>query len=237
MKNYIVPLFACGLVLLSCTKNQSEESKIRLRVAVSNATNTTAKSNSLTGKINENVIFTSFRISIRDVVFKNDDDPNSDLATDEVQFRGPYQLDLINGGDLLTQTIGDAVVPDGRYKEVRFKFHKDEDLPQTDSLFDRSIYIEGTINEIPFIFWHDTSENLDVARNTGVQVSGGVINFTLDFQMDQFLSALKEIDLNLAVDGNENGIIEIYPNDTDGNQEIAKDLKDNIKATADLLNE
>ena len=237
MKHYLFFIFAFGLVLSSCSKSQSEESKIRLRVAVSNATTTTAKSNLLTGKINENVIFTSFRISIRDVVFKNDDDPNSDLATDEVQFKGPYQLDLINGGDLRTQTIGDAVVPDGRYKEVRFKFHKDEDLPQTDSLFDRSIYIEGTINDIPFIFWHDTSENLDVARTTGVQVSGGVINFTLNFQMDQFLSALKEIDLNLAADGNENGIIEIYPNDTDGNQEIAKDLKDNIKATADLLNE
>ena len=54
--------------------------------------------------------------------------------------------------------------------------------------------------------------------------------------MSQFLSSLKQIDLNQALDGNKNGIIEIFPNDEDGNRDIADDLKDNIKETADLIN-
>ena len=170
------------------------------------------------------------------MVFKNDDDPNSSLDTDEIQFRGPYQIDLLNGADALTQTIGTTVVPDGLYKELRFKFHKDEDLPATDDLFDKSIYIEGTIDGTPFVFWHDTSENLDVGRTTGVEVIGGTVEFTVTFDLSQFLSSFNQIDLSTATDNNQDGIIEIYPNDGDGNQDIADKLKDNIKATADIIN-
>lgn len=236
MKNSFIILMASALFIVGCSKDDNDDSRIRLSLNALNASGTTAKSTSYIGKNNENVIFTDFRISIRDVVFKNDDDPNSNLDTDEIQFRGPYQIDLLNDGDALSQTIGDVVVPDGMYKELRFKFHKDEDLPSTDKLFDKSIYIEGTIDGQPFIFWHDTSENLDVGRSTGVKVAGNVINFTVAFDMSQFLSSLKQIDLSQALDGNENGIIEIFPNDEDGNRDIADDLKNNIKETADLIN-
>ncbi|MBC31835.1 MAG: hypothetical protein CMH48_13455 [Muricauda sp.] len=235
MKHSFLFAMLISLFIVGCSNDDGDDGRIRLKVSATNSNGTSAKTASFTGKNNENVIFTDFRISIRDVVFKNDDDPNSNLDTDEIQFRGPYQIDLLDGGDALTQTIGDVVVPDGIYKELRFKFHKDEDLPATDKLFDKSIYIEGTIDGQPFVFWHDTSENLDVGRSTGVEVVGGMVNFTVEFDMSQFLGSLKQIDLTQATDGNENGIIEIFPNDEDGNQEIAKDLKDNIKETADLI--
>lgn len=235
-KSIYFSVLLAAMLLVSCSKSDSDDSRIRLKVASVNAPGISGKSAAFTGKNNDGIVFTDFRISIRDVVFKNDDDPNSSLDTDEIQFRGPFQIDLLSDGDAITQTIGDAIVPDGRYKELRFKFHKDEDLPTSDLLYDRSIYIEGTIDGVPFIFWHDTSENLDVGRSTGVDVAGGVVNFTVEFDISQFLSSLKTIDLHQAVDGNQNGLIEIFPNDQDGNQEIAKDLKDNIKETADLIN-
>jgi hypothetical protein len=219
------------LAIMSCS-NDNDGGSIQFELK---AVNTASKST--VQKIgNAIVIFTDFRISIRDVVFKNEDDPNSSLDTDEIQFRGPYQIDLLNGVDVITQTIGEAFVPDGLYKELRFKFHKDENLPVTDKLYDRSIYIEGTIDGKPFTFWHDTSENLDMGRTTGVSVQNGSVNFTVQFDISQFLSSLHQIDLSQANDANDNGMIEIFPNDQDGNQEIAKDLKDNIKATADLIN-
>ena len=219
------------LAIISCS-TENDDGSILLEVK---AVNTASKANALK-VVNANVVFTDFRISIRDVVFKNDDDPNSNLDTDEIQFRGPYQIDLLDNSNAITQTIGEAFVPDGLYKELRFKFHKDEDLSATDNLFDKSIYIEGTLDGKPFVFWHDTSENLDLGRSTGVRVQNGVVNFTVQFDISQFLSSLHQIDLSQATDANENGIIEIFPNDQDGNQEIAKDLKDNIKATADLIN-
>lgn len=227
-------LLSVAIVMASCS-NDSNEGKINLKLAALNSPGTSGKSVSVIGKGNENVVFTDFKISIRDVVFKNDDDPNSNLDTDEIQFRGPYQVDLLDGTDALTQTIGSIVVPDGLYKELRFKFHKDEDMQGNEDLFDKSIYIEGTIDGTPFVFWHDTSENLDVGRNTGVQVVDGTVNFTVTFNMEQFLSSFNEIDLSLATDNNQDGVIEIYPNDEDGNQDIADKLKENIKATADII--
>ena len=235
-KSIYLSVILSAMILASCTKSDDDDSSIRLKMAAVNALGISGKSTIFSGKNNDGIVFTDFRISIRDVVFKNDDDSSSSLDTDEIQFRGPYQVDLLNDGDALTQTIGDAVVPDGMYKELRFKFHKDEDLPANDVLYDRSIYIEGTIDGVPFVFWHDTSENLDVGRSTGVQVAGGMVDFTVEFDISQFLSSLTTIDLHQAVDGNQDGLIEIFPNDQDGNQDIADALKDNIKETADLIN-
>ena len=235
MKNLkIFILLITFLGMISCTGDENTEASIRLTMKATNQS--ASKVSTSKTSLNSEVVFTDFRISIRDVVFKNDDDDNSSLDTDEVQFRGPYQIDLLNDSDALTQTIGDAFVPDGLYKEMRFKFHKDEDLPTTDDLFDRSIYIAGIIDGNPFVFWHDTSENLDLGRSTGVLVQNGVVNFTVQFNIHQFLSSLNQIDLSTATDNNNNGLIEINPNDEDGNQNIAAELKENIKMAADLLN-
>ncbi|MFY7670259.1 hypothetical protein ACOSP6_04160 [Tenacibaculum sp. MEBiC06402] len=222
-------------LFFSCSSDENTDGRINLSVAANNSavSNKTTQVNSK----NSTVVFTEFKISIRDVVFKNDDDPNSSLDTDEVMFRGPYHIDLMANGTALEQTIGDVAVPDGTYKELRFKFHKDKTLPTTDKLYDKSIYIEGTVNDKKFIFWHDTSENLDVGRSTGVTVTEGIVNLTVEFKIQQFLNSLNQIDLSQAVDGNQNGVIEINPNDQDGNQDIAKQLKENIKETADLINQ
>ncbi|WP_411893843.1 hypothetical protein [Winogradskyella sp. A2] len=236
MKRAILLIFILSLFSLSCSKEESDQSRIKLKVSAVNDEGLSSRSIMVKSGNNENVVLTDFRISIRDVVFKNDDDSSSNLDTDEIRFRGPYQIDLLDDASALSQTIGNVVVPDGLYKELRFKFHKDEDLPITNELYDKSIYIEGTINDQPFIFWHDTSENLDIGRSTGVRVNGGMVDLTVQFDISQFLSSLKQIDLTEATDDNNNGIIEIYPNDQDGNQDMAKDLKDNIKETADLIN-
>ena len=225
----VLNIIVATLLLMSCSK-EDEGSKISLDFS----TKTLAKS-SITKNLNTNVVFTDFKISIRDVIFKNDDDPNSNLDTDEIQFRGPYQIDLLEGGDAISKTIGEVLVPDGLYKEMRFKFHKDENLPTTDKLYDRSIYIEGTIDGVPFVFWHDTSENLDVGRSTGIKVQNNIVDFTVHFDISQFMSSLHQLDLSEATDNNEDGLIEIFPNDEDGNQELAKKLKENIKAAANLL--
>ena len=234
-KLFLLLLLSLNFAFISCSTDDNRGGGT-IGLAVSAVNPNSFRSPIIQNRIPVEVIFTDFRISIRDVVFKNDDDGSNGFSTDEIHFRGPFQIDLLNGSDALTQTIGNVFVPDGLYKELRFKFHKDEDLPSTDNLFDRSIYMEGTIDDIPFVFWHDTSENLDVGRSTGVLVEGNVVNFTVEFDISQFLNSLHQIDLSLATDNNKDGLIEIYPNDNDGNQDIADKLKDNIKMAADLLN-
>lgn len=241
MKN-VLKFIAYGLLftglgsLASCSEDDpSPVGTVNLSVRTSGSN--TFTSARMMSRTKAEVVITDFQISIRDVIFKTDadDDGVSDDST-EVAFRGPYQLDLLNGSDAITETIGSAEIPNGIYEELRFKFHKDEDLSSDEPLYDKSIFVSGTIDGTPFEMWHDTSENLDVGKNSGgVVVSDNVVNLTVTFSIDQFMSSLVQIDLSDAVDGNQDGMIEINPNDRDGNKDIADDLKENIKEAADLL--
>ncbi len=235
---YLSVLFLFVGLITSCSDNDPLPTGIVSLKIKSSGSNTIITSGRIsTGRSNAAIVITDFRLSIRDVSFKNEDDANPEFDTLDITLRGPYQLDLLNDADALTQTIGDVVVPNGTYKELRFKLHKDEDLPATNPLFDRSIFIAGTIDDVPFEMFHDTSENLDVGKSTGITVAGGTVNITVNFTIDQFLSSLNQIDLADAVDGNQDGLIEINPNDPDGNKALADLLKENIKEAADLLNE
>ncbi|MDH5609014.1 MAG: hypothetical protein OEY56_06005, partial [Cyclobacteriaceae bacterium] len=136
----------------------------------------------------------------------------------------------------LSQSIGSAVIPNGTYQELRFKFHKDRTVDVAHPLYDRSIFVKGTIDGVPFEMWHDTSENLDLRKNAGgVTVNDNVVDLVVNFTIDQFLTSRYIIDLSLAKDGDLDGLIEINPNDEDGNKDIADTLKENIKEAADLL--
>lgn len=223
-------LIIIPLSIISCNNDPSGIGTVNLKMQASG--NTIINSG---GRLEGTVEITDFRLSIRDVAFKNEDDNLPEFDTIDIKFSGPYQLDLLSGADPLVETIGAAEIPNGNYKEIRFKLHKDEDLASTDDLFDRSIFLAGNIDGTPFEMWHDTSENLDVGRSTGVIVLDNQINISVNFSIDQFLNSLHIIDLTQAVDGNGDGLIEINTNDPDGNKEIADLLKENIKEAADLI--
>ncbi len=179
-----------------------------------------------------NVKITDFKLSFRDVEFKKD---QSDLDSTEVEFRGPFDVDLMNESEALSQTIGTVDIPDGTYKVLRFKLHKDRDRLETDPLYDRSLFMEGTIDGSPFVFWHDASENFDIENVGGIMVAENNVDIEVHFNIDQFLNVVHTIDLSQAADTDEDGIIEINPDDDDDNGEIANQLKENIKAAADLI--
>ena len=134
-----------------------------------------------------------------------------------------------------TETIGTVEVPNGTYQQLRFKFHKDEDLAQSEPLFDRSLFIKGMVGDKPFELWHDTSENFDIGKNEGIVVANNEIDLIVNFSVSQFLRSLHEVDLSLAEDRDQNGLIEINTNDSDGNKEIVDAIKENIKFSADLI--
>jgi hypothetical protein len=220
--------FAAGLI--SCNSDETTTGVVNLKSEVAGSTSINTG-----GRLAAAIEITEFMISIRDVSFKNEDDANPEFDTLDVKFRGPYLLDLLNAGDAVTETIGAQEIPNGNYKEIRFKLHKDEDLASSSDLYDRSIFLAGTIDGTPFEMWHDTSENMDVGRTTGVVVMDNEVSLSVVFNVDQFLNSVHNIDLTQAVDGNNDGLIEINPNDVDGNKDIADELKDNIKAAADLM--
>ena len=225
MKKNILFLTAI-LLFISCSKD-NENGGVSLTFKGHNHTLKSA-----TVFAEADVSITDFRLSIRDVEFKMDE---SDLDSSEVEFRGPFDVDLMNETGPLSQTIGNVEIPSGTYKVLRFKLHKSRDRASTDPLFDRSLYLEGTINGTPFEFWHDTSENFDTEKSGGIVVSDNEVDVVVQFNIDQFLSSLHIIDLSQATDSDEDGLIEINPDNDDDNGDIADALKENIKEAADLI--
>lgn len=220
-------LLLISFIIMACKSDDDKENGINLTFK---GVNQTLKADDATN-VTE-VKITDFRLSFRDVEFKLDE---SDLTATEFEFRGPYDVDLMSETDALSQSIGFAELPDGTYKVIRFKLHKSTDRDMTDVLYDRSVFMEGTIDGVAFEFWHDTSENFDIENTGGILVSGNRVNVTVQFTMDQFLNAMHTIDLSQAADENEDGLIQINPDDDDGNGDIADKLKDNIKMAADLI--
>lgn len=176
------------------------------------------------------VIVTDFRVSIERVKFKLD----INTEPDEIYFVGPYIVDLLDGNDPLTQALGETEIPPDEYTGIRLIFHKTKDVSPAHPLYDRSIYVAGTISGTPFKMWHDTSENFDIDPPGGITITAGSVNeITLDFKLGSLLSG---IDLSGATDTNVNGVIEIDPDGTDsGNESYAQALKESIKNIADLL--
>jgi len=229
MKKNFMKFAGLGLIILVLASSCEKDEKGKLSLSMSSKINLLAPTKSL--KLGE-VVITDFSISIRDVEFKQDE---SSLDSLEVQYRGPFELDLLVGGSALSQTVGNINLKDGTYTVLRFKLHKSRDWLPSSKLYDRSIYLAGSIDGNNFEFWHDTSENLDLENSAGIIVSGGIANVDVTFDIDQFLSSLHQIDLTLATDGDEDGLIEINPDDDDGNGDIADLLKENIKMAADLI--
>lgn len=217
---FILPIF----FFISCTKEKTSTT-----VAISfKGENSTLK----TSDAGAVVKITDFKLSIRDIEFKID---NSALDSSDIQFEGPYEIDLMSETGALTQSIGSIEVEDGTYKLIRFELHKTRDVATTSNLYDRSLFIKGTINGTPFEFWHDTSENFDIENSGGITVTEGTTDIAISFKMDDFLNSLHTIDLSIATDDDKDGTIEINPDNDDKNGDIADKLKENIKEAADLV--
>ena len=241
MKKTVVRFIVIGIIsipmlMLSSCSEDGSFGTVNLSVAIKGS-NVINKGGRTGGRTKAVIEITDFQISIRDVVFKVDDDNNNGIDDDtlDIGFRGPFLLDLLSGADALSQSIGSAEVPNGTYQELRFKFHKSEDGASSGPLNGKSILVKGTIDGTPFEMWHDTSENLDIGKSTGVVVADNSVSIEVTFSIDQFLTSEVDVDLSQAVDGNGDGLIEINPNDPDGNKDLAEQLKRNIKAAADLL--
>ena len=125
-----------------------------------------------------------------------------------------------------------------KIEEIEFEFDKSTNAQS--NLYGKSMQMEGTINGTPFVFWHDFEEEIEVEFEDGTPntiVYNDENGIVIHFDLTAVLDATPSVNLANAVDGNGNGIIEIGPNDTDGNQALAQAMKQAIKAQIDLLDD
>lgn len=224
------------IVLTSCS-NDSDSNQGRLNILA----RATYSPNANRTTLNGDVVLTSFKINLREIEFEfaegsDDDDDNSGDSDDdgfydsddEFELYGPFELDLLNQNAPVTT----VTVPNGTYEEVEFKLHKSTN--SASAMFNKSIEITGTINGTPFVFWHDIDEDFEIDyedTNQNLVISNNSYDLVFNFDLNQVLS---QIDLSSAVDGDGDGLIEIGPNDTDGNQALANLIEDSIEDSCDL---
>ena len=240
MNKWTILVLAGAMVISACDILGNGEAKDDVTLAFQASDGAATTSAAPMTLIDTGIDITSFMLSIREVEFKQDETaPDSAL---DVFFDGPYTLDLLDDTGPLTQTIGTVDIPPGTYQEIRFKLHKTTAVDVSSPLYDRSIYIAGTIDGTPFEMWHDAGENLDIGKATGFIVGEAPLAVTIDFNVQSFLDQSADpsghlIDLTTATDDSGDGLIDINPNSDDGNtnQDLADYLKDNIKLVADII--
>ncbi|HNP33526.1 MAG TPA: hypothetical protein PKN96_09560 [Flavobacterium sp.] len=230
------------VVLVSCSSDNASQNVMKISAQATYTPSSGKSGGSATQSTG--VVLTSFKINVREIEFKladsesGDDDGNGDdhhhggngddnhdgvyNGEDESELSGPWELDLLNQ----TEPITTVTIANGTYEEVELKLSKS--LVTTSPIYNKTMEVRGTINGTPFVFWHDFDQQIkidyhDPANNLVVSNSSFDLVFNID--LDQVLS---EVNLNAAVDGDGDGLIEIGPDDTDGNNALAATLNEHI---------
>ncbi|MEJ2583654.1 MAG: hypothetical protein P8Z38_00980 [Robiginitalea sp.] len=241
------------LLFTNCTNDQDDGSDGQLRLSAratfeggTPAKGTTAKT------INADLEVSEFLVNVREFELEVDDDEfesanedsleDDDLwdddgfldSDDEIELQGPFELNLLDG----QITFLNIPVPDGRFEELEFEFDASTDA-QSD-LFGKSILIRGTYQGMPFEFWHDFEEELELDFDDptlDIVISGSAESLVIDFDLSLLFNGSLGIDLSQAQDGNGDGLIEISPMDADGNNGLAEQIKEKVKEVIDLLDD
>lgn len=233
LKNLVV-IISLLFFVMSCSSDGSSNSNT-LNIKASATYSPSANRTSL----NNGVLLNTFKINLREIEFQlaegMDDDSDGDLDDDgyydsdeEFELYGPFELDLLNQNAPITT----VTVPNGTYEEVEFKLHKSTNSAST--MFNKSIEITGTINGTPFVFWHTIDEDFEIDyedTNQNLVINNNSFDLVFNFDLNQVLS---NVDLSTAVDGDGDGLIEIGPDDTDGNRALANQIANSIEDSCDL---
>jgi hypothetical protein len=230
------------IVMVSCSSdNTSSEGTLRIKAK---ATYTNAGN-----KNTSDIVITSFKVNISEIGFEvaegmnsgDDDNSNGDSDgdnndglyndDDETELSGPWVLDLLNQ----TAPVTTVSVPNGTYEEVEFELSPS--IVTTSPIYTKTVEIRGTINGTPFVFWHNFDEDFSIDYEDAAQnlvIENGTYDLVFNFDLNQVLS---QVDLSSAVDGDGDGVIEIGPDDTDGNNALASQLNDHIEEGCEMENE
>jgi len=239
MLKKMTPMYAitmCVMLLTSCNNDTvSTDGNLKLKAS---ATMQSAMSQKSTyAKEQTSVNITSFMINIAEIELEveDDDDTIEELYMD-TELQGPFELDLLSGSASID--IASANIPNNVYTEIEFDM--DKNTNEESELFGKSILIKGTINDVPFVFWHDTDEEFEIDypnASDNLIVEGGANVTVINFDLSLIFGAGSIIDFSLATDRDGDGVIEINPNNDDDNKEIADLIKDLLEESSDLLDD
>jgi len=232
-------------VLSSCNKDDMEKGGATFVFKATYEDSESASLKSATAVNNKEfsngVVIESFKINIKEIELEfDDDDPlfAKDSVASDIELEGPFEIDLMLEGNTLETVIAENVeLPAAAYEEIEFDFDKSEN--SISEMFMKTILVKGTIDGYPFIFWHDDSFDVEIEFDYNVYLDEAkqamiIVSFDIVSLFDPERGG---VDISHAKDGNGNGIIEIYPDDPDGNEGLADKLMDRLEDIIDAFEE
>ncbi len=255
---HLITAFIFSFLLLSCSNDESDGEGTLKVSAMASIENGAGKGISSGKNVNTDVFVSDFRINISEfeleldeseyeVEFESESESGGELEfeiewdddgyfnyEDEFELEGPFELDLL-AGEISFLTVD---VPNGTFEELEFKF--DTNTNSESDLFGKSVLIQGTVNDIPFVFWHDFEDEVEVDFENpefDIAIRDNTEGITIEFDLSRIFDVVSGIDLSQAADGNEDGTIEISPQDEDGNNALAEEIRELIKTATELLDD
>ncbi len=225
---------AATAIVASCTQNEEAvpdtQSQVSMKATVADSSDPNARTSSL---VYGNLTFTDLKMSVDRVrlhLRATGDDPRPTIVN--VNAKGQQVLTLVEDGNILLAPIGDVNAYNGIYGKLNFDLVPTTSVPEEDEMHGHSVLVKADWNGIPAQLALDMEEEVNVQFNKGIEVDGAQ-ELVLTLYMDRLLEG---IDPSTIADGNGNGLIEIGPNDEDGNDAIYQQLKANIESSLDMKN-
>lgn len=107
-------------------------------------------------------------VVIKEIEFEAQEvNDGSETDGDEVEFEGPYFVDLLSDVPI---SFGDAVLPATGIRRVKMKLHEAESLPDSvpAALQSKSIYLSGSVNGVNFTYAADDSSELEIGGSNPI---------------------------------------------------------------------
>lgn len=179
------------------------------------------------------IVINSFILNIEEIELEADEAEGVEGPfVSDIELQGPFVVDLIEGNSGIDQVLAEANLPEGNYEEIEFTINENND--SSSSIYTKSFVITGTINGVPFEFWHDEDLDFEIEFENGMITlqEGTATLINLQFDLNNLFTL---VDISGATDGNEDGIIQINPLDEDGNTDLADNIMDAIDDVADAF--
>src|SRR5690606_16087589 len=136
----------------------------------------------------------------------------------------PKSLILYAGNEPQKLKIGEGETPNGLYSELTFKLHKNATVSGKETANNTSLFISGDLDGTPVKVWLEEESPIRVVSKAsdGYLLDGGRNSFLLSFNADRLFA---NVNFSSAVDLDNNGTIEIGPNNVDSNGNIYDRIK------------
>lgn len=190
---------------------------------------------------NDSVSLNSFYVNFQEIELEFEDEEDLDSldniygSDDEIELEGPFEYDLLSDENF---PVVDIDVPNGVLEELEFEFDQNEDSDS--ELYGKSMEMKGEISGQEFVFWHNFEDEIEVDfedADNNLNIDNNDNEVIINFALDAVFSNSGVIDLSTATDDNDDGVITISPEDTDGNNALADAIKEAIKAKIELIDD